>query len=287
MKWNFQKSDFRYLTTLESLNISFKGENRIILKEDPAFTKMSAAIKSEDWNTLAKLLMTSETLRQYSEGDMYVTNGKVHVATKNGYVPVSDQLSDTIRSFIAQELPHRPLVCFAQKLQENPSERSIEQLFSFVSANKLTITEDGDFITYKRVRHDFKDMHSGRFDNSVGKVVEMPREQVVDDPNVTCAAGLHVAAYEYAHHTYGGLRGEYDGVTLICKVNPRDVVSVPTDYHAQKMRVCRYEVIAISEKEIKDDLYRQHTPKSIDDLDEDNYEEDEDDDVDFNDDNED
>ena len=30
---------------------------------------------------------------------------------------------------------------------------------------------------------------------------------------------------------------------LILKINPRDVVSIPTDYNASKGRACRYEVI--------------------------------------------
>ena len=30
---------------------------------------------------------------------------------------------------------------------------------------------------------------------------------------------------------------------MICKINPRDVVSVPSDYDNAKMRDCRYEVI--------------------------------------------
>ena len=32
---------------------------------------------------------------------------------------------------------------------------------------------------------------------------------------------------------------------VICKVNPRDVVSVPSDSKFQKLRCCQYEVVAI------------------------------------------
>jgi hypothetical protein len=31
--------------------------------------------------------------------------------------------------------------------------------------------------------------------------------------------------------------------TVIVKINPRDVVSIPTDYNEAKGRACRYEVI--------------------------------------------
>jgi hypothetical protein len=37
--------------------------------------------------------------------------------------------------------------------------------------------------------------------------------------------------------SFGGER------TVIVKINPRDVVSIPTDYDNSKGRACRYEVI--------------------------------------------
>lgn len=33
------------------------------------------------------------------------------------------------------------------------------------------------------------------------------------------------------------------GRTVVCRFNPRDCVSVPRDYNAQKVRVCKYEVV--------------------------------------------
>ena len=67
-------------------------------------------------------------------------------------------------------------------------------------------------------------------------MVSMPRQAVDDNPNNTCSHGLHVCSYEYLKN-FTGER------LVVCKVNPRDVVSIPTDYNHTKMRVCRYEVI--------------------------------------------
>jgi len=39
------------------------------------------------------------------------------------------------------------------------------------------------------------------------------------------------------------------GKTMIVKINPRDVVAIPSDYNNAKGRTCRYEVVA----EYKDD----------------------------------
>ena len=117
------------------------------------------------------------------------------------------------------------------------------QLFAFLDKNRQAVTTDGDFIAYKRVRSDFKDIHSGTFDNTPGTVVQMERNMVDDEPTRTCSNGLHVANWDYACNQFGG--GE--GVMLAVKVNPADVVSVPIDYNQSKMRVCKYEVLEVVE----------------------------------------
>jgi len=64
----------------------------------------------------------------------------------------------------------------------------------------------------------------------------MTRNEVNDDKNQTCSAGLHFCSQDYLNH-FGGSR------IMILKINPRDVVSIPTDYKNSKGRCCRYEVI--------------------------------------------
>jgi hypothetical protein len=64
----------------------------------------------------------------------------------------------------------------------------------------------------------------------------MQRSAVEHNPARACASGLHVGTWEYAS-SFG------NGVTAVVKVNPRDVVSVPTDCNGQKMRVSRYKVV--------------------------------------------
>jgi hypothetical protein len=129
-----------------------------------------------------------------------------------------------------------PLVKFMENLMENPSNRSVTELYGFLEKNNLPITPDGHFLAYKRVREDYKDCHSGTMDNSPGKIVEMPRNKVDDNQNNTCSHGLHFCSEGYLKH-FGGAR------TVIVKINPRDVVSIPSDYDNTKGRACRYEVI--------------------------------------------
>jgi len=132
--------------------------------------------------------------------------------------------------------PVEPLVLFMENLMQNPSYRSVNELYGFLEKNNLPITPDGHFLAYKKVRENYHDVYTGKFDNSVGKIVEMERNQVNDDQNQTCSAGLHFCSENYLNH-FGGER------VMILKINPRDVVSIPTDYNNSKGRACRYEVI--------------------------------------------
>ena len=67
-------------------------------------------------------------------------------------------------------------------------------------------------------------------------VVTMERNAVDDDKDRTCSSGLHFCSKDYLGH-FGGER------IMILKINPRDVVSIPSDYNDSKGRACRYEVI--------------------------------------------
>jgi hypothetical protein len=79
-------------------------------------------------------------------------------------------------------------------------------------------------------------------DNSVGKIVEMERNEVDDNKDRTCSSGLHFCSLGYLSH-FGGER------IMIVKINPRDVVSIPSDYNDTKGRACRYEVVGELNKE--------------------------------------
>lgn len=179
------------------------------------------------------------------------------VAVANGRVYFDgDEVDSAITRQIIRALEDpdagdwRPLVRFMENVAANPNEHSREQLFSWLHDREFTITTDGCFIAYKGVRFDEDDnyvsssaghgivngeRHEGQLPNPVGAVVEMPRSDVQHDPERGCSTGLHVGTYEYAQ-TYAR------AALLTVLVNPRDVVSVPTDCNAEKMRVCRYVV---------------------------------------------
>jgi hypothetical protein len=172
--------------------------------------------------------------------------------------PVESVLTDHILRILEEDGDWRALVNFLEKLAANPVPHSQHRLYGWLSARDFTIADDGDFIAYKGVVRDsegtLRSLHSGpgivngervngQLDNTPGNLVEIERSYVEADPAVGCSNGLHAGTFDYAQ----GYASR--GATVAVKVNPRDVVSVPTDSGDEKVRVCRYEVLRIASEE--------------------------------------
>lgn len=250
------QEDFAILVTTKSITVTLDGDSKIIRKENPIYETLLIAIREKLWDQIPSLLSPESAVVELSNGQMSIMDNQVSLKTKNGNnFLVPHGLNETILLYIEEKLPFESLVAFALKLSENPSYRSVQQLFSFIERNHLTITENGNFIAYKKVRSDYKDCYTGTMNNSPGMIVSMPRNEVDEDPKSHCSRGLHVANYNYAHNIYRG------DVTLFVEVNPKDVVSVPEDYDCSKMRICEYKVLGISLGEFKEHIYNY--PKDL------------------------
>lgn len=197
---------------------------------------------------LLKVVDIQKAVATFSDGLVEIKDGQV---TYEGEV-VHGSISKRILEFMSKGLPFQPLVNFLNNLMENPSMQSQKELYDFLEHEHLPVTEDGHFLAYKAVRGDFKDKYRGVFDNSVGQVVKMQRAKVDDDRARGCSDGLHAGALNYVA-SYGSV--ENGDRIVIVKINPRDVVSVPSDCNCEKLRTCRYEVVGEYQGELLKPLY--------------------------------
>lgn len=204
-----------------------------IYSNESRFVKLRDAIKARAWDDIINIVSLPKSIALFSKGKVQVFDGVVLYDNKE----IHNTLTARMLEFHREGFPFESLVYFMDKLMSNPSERSKEQLFAYLELYRLPITDDGDFIAQKKITVDYKDMHTQKIDNSVGQIVEMDRKLVNDDPTKGCHAGLHIGSEDFVK-SFGG-----EGVTILCKINPKDVVSVPMDSSFAKMRVCRYEVI--------------------------------------------
>lgn len=150
---------------------------------------------------------------------------------------VNDVLADIILDVVGAGLDPSTWVNFANKVFANPSSAAREELYEWLVKAKMPIAPDGDFYAYKYITSDYKDCYSRSFDNSVGAVVEMPRGSVDPNRERHCSSGLHFCSLDYLKGGWGGNR------VVLVKINPADVVSIPSDYSFTKGRTCRYEVV--------------------------------------------
>ena len=181
------------------------------------------------------------------------------ISTANGEIfvdgePAHGALVKQILAFLdAGTDEWEPLVKFFEKLLTNPQEHSRDQLYEWLVRHDVTITQEGDIVFYKGVQKNedgsLVSVHAGpaivdgeevdgQVPNEVGSTIEMARGSVRHDPSVGCSTGLHVANWRYANSWARG-------AVLEVHVNPRDVVSVPTDSDYEKVRCCRYKVVQV------------------------------------------
>jgi hypothetical protein len=88
----------------------------------------------------------------------------------------------------------------------------------------------------------------------------MPRNKVDDNKDVGCSKGLHAGTLEYA----SGYACDNDKLVLV-EIDPADVVSIPTDCEFQKLRTCKYKVVAEYERPLTEAVYPSHYDTDYDD----------------------
>ena len=232
------------------VNAFVGGEAYTFDKNHHNYNALIRHLKSGNVEHFEAAYDVASSVEHFCDGYVHVKNGTLNW---NG-IPMPELFTDRILDMKKEGFDFDSMLNFMCNLNDNPSDKSILELFDFMQNKNLPITQDGHFLAYKAVRPDFKDIYSGSIDNNVGEVVEVDRSKVDSNRNRHCGAGLHVGAIDYVT-SYGGIsldnhdNNDSDGGNqiVICKVNPADVVSVPSDARFQKLRACRYEVVAIFE----------------------------------------
>ena len=225
-----------YILTEHSLTVVLDGKAHTMDDNHPSWLLAKQALKEENWDKLVKLFDVQSAVQDYLDEDasIEVKDGAV---SYRGEV-VHNLVVEKILSFMKKDMPYKPLIKFLGKLMENPSRRSVDELYAFLEHKNMPITPEGNFLAYKGVTSEFLDFHTRKFSNKVGDVLEMRRNAVCDDANIGCSHGFHAGSYEYAKgYASNG------GNLMIVEIDPSDVVSVPHDCSCQKLRTTKYKVV--------------------------------------------
>ncbi len=223
------------------------------------FSEILEAIKQGDWQTVRMLVSPKKVISNYLGTHFKVENGQIWYFQNR----LHHSLEARLFKMFNEGFDIQPLVNFVQNLYENQSTKAISELFLFLQDNDLPITPDGCFLAYKRVNSRYFDCHTDRFANYPpskipesfvdyapnydawikrtveGLEVNMMRTAVNSDREQVCSSGLHFCSLGYLSH----FEPEIENKTVILKINPADVVSIPKDYDNSKGRCCKYVVI--------------------------------------------
>jgi hypothetical protein len=247
--------------------VTSKNEVLTTRSDHPNWPKIMDAVKAQDELELIRLVNLKETVLSFDKtptnegGNITIDNGEVFYKGKKLF----GMDIERILQFTAGGFPAMAMIQFLEKKLQNPSYRSIEQLYTFLENIGITLTPEGKFLGYKGVGEYFYSIHAGTLTllqgransngnifNGIGEVVECPRNEVCDDFDNACGPGLHVGSLEYA--TGWGPK------VIIVEVDPADVVSVPKDSSFQKLRCRKYKVVG----ECQGKLSKTYTEEFVD-----------------------
>lgn len=198
-----------------------------------------------------------------SDEGFIVDGDKITVDGLEVFGPLKEKLQRMVKE--GHNIDH--LKEFVRNLHKNPSRSSVAEAYDFLAYAELPITDKGTFLAYKGIQDDYYSCTAGTITlkkgkqenkkvfNGIGEEIECDRIHVDDDRRNSCSNGLHVGSFKYAN--------DFGAKTVLVEVNPKDIVSVPTDCSCQKMRVSAYKVIEDCSGEINDAVVSSGSSQAV------------------------
>ena len=235
-----------YFDDGKALTVYFQnGDAGVWNKGNPNYERVKELAKKEEWIQIELLHNQPKAIM---EGEVEVTKEGVKLKAKGSDDTVELDNEDKLVKFI-KLLKDKGVIDtrideikpFLVKMFENPYIDAVTELYDFCTAMDFEITKDGNFLAYKNVNSDLSSKwDNGETKHKIGEYTEV--EEFCTDRHQTCAQGLHFCSKGYLS-SYSG------DVTIVVEIDPRDVVSIPVDYHNLKGRCRRYKTVGILGKD--------------------------------------
>ena len=249
-----------FIMSKDAITVMVNGTANTVREGQVNFDALREAIRAKDWEAIPDLVTPARVVEKFATGRVTVQNGQVLLDGETIHNAVTARILD----MVSEGFDADPLMRFLERLMQNPSSTAVNELYLWLEGTRLPITEDGCFMAYKKVRDDYRDYYTGKVLNkpaslmtdedlqyiqethgSVTVKVEegvttltMPRNKVDDNRDRTCSQGLHFCSMSYLPRYHGG-----QGRVLLVKIDPADVVSIPSDYDNAKGRAWRYQIM--------------------------------------------
>lgn len=215
------------------------GGMKTVSKTHKSFKKISAHLKNQEFQDAFDLIEKISHVKIKTKPIFTVKNDVGYY--KNEKLPKS--ITKILQRFLDNNISPTAVINFWNRLKKNPREFARNELMLFLEHTGIPLCEDGTFITYKVIRDNYMDCHTESINNKPGaKIPRMDVAAVEHNRELCNAKGYHVAAWSYLS-TMGYYPESGHRRLVECKVDPKDVVSIPNDYSNAKMRVTYYEII--------------------------------------------
>lgn len=235
-----------WVATQKNIAITFGGKTYTFQSDNPAFLNSLGDLRNEDYEAaLTKLnpVWNMPTNLPFKcQHDVVTYQGRV--------LPTA--LGKKLMG-CARNGAYKPFLAFWNKLNKNPSFRAQKELYQYLSMHQMPLFRSGDFLGWKAVREDFTDKHTGTILNKSGTTVKTDRWNVDDNSHLDCSCGYHIGSPNYVRE----FADKANDRIMEVRVNPTDVITVPTDSNCQKIRVCSYRVLKDITKEFRDGSYKR------------------------------
>lgn len=231
-----------YFDDGKSITVFFKsGESAVWQASNPNYAVVKDLAEKSEWIAIETLNNASKAV---IEGTVEIKDDKVVAHTEDVTLTVELPKDNKFVKFVkllkdkgVVDTRIEEITPFIRKLVENKFINAVEEVYDFCNAGDFEITKDGNLIAYKKVLKDLGSVHdSGATKHVIGEYTEV--ENFDTNRHAVCSSGLHFCSRGYLD-SYSG-----DQVIAV-EIDPRDIVSIPTDYSFQKGRCRRYKTLGI------------------------------------------
>jgi len=227
------------IDTAESVTVFIDNRSHTVRKTESNYPAVANAIALDNEQALRVALGTATAVVAYSQGRVEIVDEEVLLDGQ----PLHNAIARKILELMKGGKKFEYLTNFLERVSLNPSEVAREELYLFLEHGNIPITPDGYFLAYRKVDDNYMSYHANpdgtHNRNKVGDVCTYDRELVDPVRNNTCSTGLHFCSFSYLRSYYGGA-----GRVMIVRIDPADVVTIPSDYSNSKGRCCKYTVVA-------------------------------------------
>lgn len=253
-----EDGEIKYTVTSREISFVFQGTSFNIPKNNENYTEIYQAVVENNHAVLDGLVTSQQKLTENIKTVVSTLNeddaSNIHIKIVDKTIYCNNKIFKGLASmeFIKYVAENNTRMIsqfkrFMFNCSLNPSNASVEELYDFVVKNRLKVTPAGTILLYKWVNNKYHDCRTGNFNNTPGLTIKMDRKKVNPNRHETCSNGLHLCSYKY---------GKFGDRLLLVELDPKNSVSIPSDYGQSKMRCCEYtslmditEFVSVMDKE--------------------------------------